>query len=288
MDYTSLDDFIANAEPGAFKGPVAMIFVEDLIEVESTIQYHLKAGFKPVIVFAPAALSLPDEMSSKIHRVRYDLFKPNAVTSAVNRLISEVPPGTWIYYCYNAEYLFFPFCETRTVAELLAFHTEERRSAMLAYAVDLYAADLDTAPNAVDLQNAMIDKSGYYALARKDADGSIKDRQLDFHGGLRWRFEEFVPKERRKIDRVALFRAAKGLELQNGNLFNVEEYNTYACPWHHNLTAVVASFRVAKALKFNPGSTFDITTFKWYHSVPFEWHSQQLMDLGLMEPGQWF
>jgi hypothetical protein len=26
----------------------------------------------------------------------------------------------------------------------------------------------------------------------------------------------------------------------------------------------------------------------WHNSAPFEWHSQQLLDLGLMEPGQWF
>jgi hypothetical protein len=41
-------------------------------------------------------------------------------------------------------------------------------------------------------------------------------------------------------------------------------------------------------LKRNPGSSFDIQTFKWHNSAPFEWHSRQLLDLGLMEPGQWF
>ena len=28
-------------------------------------------------------------------------------------------PGTWIHYCHNAEYLFFPFAETRRVREML-------------------------------------------------------------------------------------------------------------------------------------------------------------------------
>ncbi|MCB1328747.1 MAG: hypothetical protein KDK28_04485, partial [Maritimibacter sp.] len=59
-------------------------------------------------------------------------------------------------------------------------------------------------------------------------------------------------------------------------------------PWHHNLTAAIVSFRTAKALKTNPGSTYDIKTFRWRNSVPLEWSSQQLLDLGLMEPGQWF
>ncbi len=70
--------------------------------------------------------------------------------------------------------------------------------------------------------------------------------------------------------------------------FSVEEYNTYSCPWHHNLTAAVASFRVAKALVRNPGSRDHVHDMTWRHSQRFDWTGQQLMDLGLMEPGQWF
>ncbi len=105
---------------------------------------------------------------------------------------------------------------------------------------------------------------------------------------MRWRYEEHVPPERRKIDRVSLFKSKPGLRLREDHTFNDEEYNTYACPWHNNLTAAVVSFRTAKALKRNPGSSFEIDTFRWHNSVPFEWHSRQLLDLGLMEPGQWF
>jgi hypothetical protein len=173
---------------------------------------------------------------------------------------------------------------------MLAFHTEERRDAMLTYIVDLYADDLDTNPDAVSLERAHLDRSGYYALARPDLanQGHPKDRQLDFFGGLRWRYEEHVPAARRKIDRIAIFKAAPGLRLREDHTFSIEEYNTYACEWHHNLTATICSFRTAKALKANPGSRYDIHTFKWHNSAPFEWHSRQLLDLGLMEPGQWF
>jgi len=85
-----------------------------------------------------------------------------------------------------------------------------------------------------------------------------------------------------------LFRAKPGLLLRPDFTFNDEEYNTYACPWHHNITTAVVSFRTAKALRSNAGSMFDISTFHWHNSTEFQWHSQQLMDLGLMEPGQWF
>ncbi|MDF2142234.1 hypothetical protein [Paenirhodobacter sp. CAU 1674] len=288
MDYPSLAAFLEQGKDVLAKGPVALILVEDLVEVESTIRHHLNAGFCAVVLFAPTALQLPADLSAAVHRIPYAMHAPDALINAVNPVIAACPPTTWLYYCYNAEYLFFPFCETRSVGELLAFHAEERRSAMLCYAIDLYAPDLGRCPNAVSLDEAMLDRSGYYALVRPDAEGKPRERQYDFYGGLRWRFEEHVQTNRRKIDRIALFRPQPGLKLQANHTFNIEEYNTFACPWHHNLTAAIVSFRVAKALKFNPGSTFDIHNFRWHNSVPFEWHSQQLMDLGLMEPGQWF
>jgi hypothetical protein len=97
-----------------------------------------------------------------------------------------------------------------------------------------------------------------------------------------------VPWTRRRIDRIALFRAQPGLKLRDDFTLSDEEMNTYACPWHNNLTSCIVSFRTAKALRSNPGSRFAINTFLWQNSAPFEWHSQQLLDLGLMESGQWF
>ena len=173
---------------------------------------------------------------------------------------------------------------------MLAFQMEERREAMISYVVDLYADDLEKHPDSISLEDAHLDRSGYYALARTDPENHNhpKERQLDFFGGLRWRFEEHIPPTRRKIDRVALFRAKPGLTLLGNHTFNDEEYNTYACPWHNNLSTAIASFRTAKALKRNPGSSNEITTFNWHNSTRFEWHSKQLLDLGLIEPGQWF
>ena len=287
MRYQGLTDFLSTGAKALAKGPVGMIFVEDLVEVESTIIHHQNAGFTQILVFAPDALVLPDTVEASIHRIPYAIARAGALEHAVNKII-DAAPGTWLYYCYNAEYLFHPFCEARSIGELLAFHTEERRGGVLTYVVDLYADDLGQFPNAVSLDHAYLDKSGYYALGRPDADGNPHERQLDFFGGLRWRFEEHIPAARRKIDRISIFRAKKGLRLRPNHTFNDEEYNTFACPWHNNITVAIASFRTAKALKSNAGSTFEIPTFKWHNSVEFEWTSQQLLDLGLMEPGQWF
>lgn len=289
MRYDSLKDFLNRGGKILAKGPIALIFAEDEVELASTLRHHLTSGFGAVIAFMPDAFALDDTLAAQVHRVDLDTLAPDMLTDTVNALIAAAP-GTWFYYCYNAEYLFYPFCESRSVAEMLAFHAEERRDAMLCYVIDLYAGDLDAHPLAVSIEDAYLDKSGYYALARNDPDNHNhpRERQLDFFGGLRWRYEEHVPAPRRKIDRIALFRAAPGLELRADHTFNDQEYNTYACPWHHNITAAVCSFRTAKALKANPGSTFDIHNFRWHNSTPFEWHSRQLLDLGLMEPGQWF
>jgi Glycosyl transferase family 2 len=289
MHHSSLDELIKDAPEALAKGPVAVIMVEDDVEIDTSLRHHQQAGFKSIIALMPTEFDLPRDLSETIHRVDYDMSADMAMETAINAMIDHAA-GQWMYYCYNAEYLFYPFCETRNVVEMLAFHTEERRSALLAYVIDLYADDLGEHPNAVSLDRAHLDKSGYYALARKDEanGGDPKERQLDFFGGLRWRYEEHVPATRRKIDRIPLFRAKKGLRLRWDHTFNDEEYNTYACPWHHNITAAVCSFRTAKALKTNPGSTFEIDSFKWHNSAAFEWHSRQLLDLGLMEPGQWF
>ena len=289
MQYTDLSDFIARGRDALAKGPIAMIFVEDEVEIDSTARHHLDAGFRAVLLFMPDGFALADDVVDRVHRINFDISVGADFRAAVDT-ITAAATGQWLYYCFNAEYLFFPFCETRTIGEMLTYHSEERRDAMLTYVVDLYADDLDQNSDAVSLENALMDRSGYYALARLDPENHNhpKERQLDFFGGLRWRYEEHIPALRRKIDRIALFRAKEGLRLRDDHTFDDEEYNTYACPWHNNLTASIVSFRTAKALKSNPGSRFEIETFKWHNSTPFEWHSRQLLDLGLMEPGQWF
>jgi hypothetical protein len=287
MRFDSLGDFLARGRDWLAKGPVGLILAEDHVELDSTIRHQVKLGFRRVIVFGAQDVALPDDTAETVAHVVHDMFADDAAMTAVNACI-KAAPGIWLAYSFNAEYLFFPFCEHRSIGELTTFCNEERRDSVLTYVVDLYAADLAVHPDAVDRAHPHLDKTGYYALARYSRDGKLLDRQQDFFGGLRWRFEEHVPYSRRRIDRVAVFKAAPGLTLGPDHLFNLPEYNTYQCEWHHSPTAALCSFRTAKALMRNPGSRSNIQTFRWRNSAPFDWHSQQLLDLGLMEPGQWF
>ena len=270
-------------------GPLSLVLAEDGVALDETLAHQQACGFRDVVLLAPDSVVIAPDLETRTHVVTHDVFAEGALIQAVNAVIARLP-GTWLHYCHNAEFLFFPFRETRRIREMLTFHAEERREAMLTTVIDLYAGDLDRNPNGVALDDAWLDRKGYYTLARKDpANGwQPKDRQLDFFGGLRWRFEEHIPFARRRIDRISLFRARPGVTLLPDFTLSDEEMNTYSCHWHHNLTAAVCSFRTAKALRTNPGSRHVIPTFLWSNSVKFDWNSQQLMDLGLMEPGQWF
>lgn len=287
MRFSTLSEFLAKGVTHLAKGPVALVFAEDEVEVDSTLRHHLSCGFKAVVLLATPLIEIAADVADRVVRVDYDTLGDEAVQKAVNA-VNDKAPGLWLYYCYNAEYLFYPFCETRSVGEMLAFHAEERRFAMLTYVIDAYAGDLGKCDDAVSLDEAFLDRSGYYALGRDRGAGNIMERQLDFFGGLRWRYEEHISEERRRIDRIALVRTRPDIRLRPDHTWTDEELNTYSCPWHHNLTAAIVSFRTAKALRTNPASRFEIDTFKCHSSTRFQWNSQQLLDLGLMEPGQWF
>lgn len=290
MNHPDLLDWLTTRPKELAKGPIAILLFEDASEVASTLAHHLRLGFARILALSPTPLlvEMDEVMAQQITNLRWDTRGGDAHVGAVNAINEAVAPGTWLYYGFNAEYLFYPFCETRRVGEMLTFHVEERRAAMLAYVIDLYPDDRTDFPDQIKLKDAHFDRIGYYALSRLDKDKNGLERQMNFHGGLRWRFEELLPQDRLRIDRVPLFRAANGLTLLPDHRFNDEEYNTYACEWHHSLTASVASFRVAKALARNPRSSKRIEQFVWSGSEPFHWSSHQLMEAGLMEPGQWF
>jgi hypothetical protein len=120
MRYKSLNSFLSQASPNLNpKGPYALVLVEDAVEVDATIAHCLKQGFVEVIVFGSADL-LPVE-DEGFHCVEQDMHQAAALTSVVNTMI-RVFPDVWMHYCYNSEFLFFPFCETRNVREMIAFN----------------------------------------------------------------------------------------------------------------------------------------------------------------------
>jgi hypothetical protein len=290
MEFGSLEQFCATRRGRWGKGPAAVMIAEDGVEIASSLSHLQKLGFRQIFVLAPAGLALPVTDAgdrAQTHVIRTCTRAPGVTQTAVNALIDQMP-GEWLYYGYNAEFLFFPFCEDRSIGEMVTWLAGERRQSVLSYVIDLYAPDLTTHPDGVAIDHALLDGAGYYAETRHDAAGQPLERQINVYGGLRWRFEQHIQYPKRRIDRISLFQAQPGLRLRADHTLNLEEMNTYACAWHHSLTVAICSFRVAKALCTNPASRHDITDFRWQNSVPFQWSSRQLLDLGMMEPGQWF
>lgn len=286
MEFRDLATLLARSRSTLATGPVAVTLAEDEVELGATIAHNHALGFASQVVLHPGWVDLPGDLPGRVLSAPWDPRHESALCDAVNRVIEAVPPGTWISCGYNAEFLFYPFCETRRVGEMLAFHAGERRPAVPACVVDLYADDLARHPDGIDRAAPLFDRIGYFALGGNGAGET--EPPVDLYGGLKWRFEQHVPTDRRRIDRIALFQTRKGLRLGPDHRFNLPGYNALSCAWHRNLTAAICSFRTAKALRTNPASRFEIDGFRWFGSEPFGWSSRQLMDHGLMEPGQWF
>ena len=154
MQVEGLKELIASGSLRAAPGPVAAIIAEDEAEVAATFRHHADKGFRTLLLFAPRDLTPDGPLPDGVIRVDFPTRAPDTAPTIVNALVDALPPRTWLYYGYNAEFLFYPFAETRSVGEMLAFHAEERRDAMLTYVIDLYAGDLSGADDAVSLTDA--------------------------------------------------------------------------------------------------------------------------------------
>ena len=260
-------------------GPVAIIINEDDIAIKLTVSHLRGLGFVNLIVFG--------RTDPQVDGIVHLAADPSAGLAALIAPILPQLKNRWVYWGYNAEYLFFPFCEARTISDAAQFVAEERREAVFATVLDLYAGNLAEHPSGIDRDSAHFDASGYFARDRYDGPTRI-ERQIHIHGGLKWRFAEHVPWENQPIERIPFFRARDGVTIDDRGRLSEPEMNTHSAAWHHSMTFAIASFRTAKSLMTNPGSAEAITSLSWSGSTPFAWNSTQLMEHGLMEPGQWF
>jgi hypothetical protein len=129
MQYDTLAAFQADrTELG--KGPFAVVICEDRAEVGSTLDHVFGLGFRAV--FMVAAPDICDEadrdprIERPLHTIHEPARRPDIAQDVVNALIDKAP-GQWLHYCYNGEYLFYPFCEDRSVGEMTTWVMEERR-----------------------------------------------------------------------------------------------------------------------------------------------------------------
>ena len=208
-----LDAFLASPGDHLRRGPLAIILIEDEVEVAATLAHHMAAGFRKILALSPEPLApheIPPDPKGRVLNLLVDARRLGAHVRAVNAVIDAAPADSWLYYGYNAEFLFYPFSESRAVGEMLSFHAEERRRGMLTYVIDLYAPDLERFPDAVSVSEAMFDGSGYYALGRPNRDGGAHELhgavarvRVDAGGGVG---------DRGRLAHVALLGKSSGVE----------------------------------------------------------------------------
>ena len=168
MQFPTLKTYLNWAKAHAPKGPFAFIFAQDYIELTHTVAHHIKLGFRQTVVLADVPFTRPADLPAEAAFISRAAKSSSDISPEMNAIISALPQQ-WIYCGYNGEYLFYPFCESRSIGEIIAFNTEERRKTIATTVVDLYAGHLGHSPHGVDVTNAYFDRLGYYAETRRDA-----------------------------------------------------------------------------------------------------------------------
>jgi len=257
----------------------ALILDEDGIGLKDTVAHLQNLGFRQIVI------AHSGEDHAQINGSKCVSLPKGPRHDALTALIRKLS-GTWLHLCFNGEFLAYPFAETRSIQDFCGFLQDERRRAAHVTVVDHYAMDLSKSDYGY-ARDAGFDRGGYYARHSETSTDPIEPI-VEIYGGLRWRYEEEFPEDRRTCTRAALFRCQSDLELTPALKFTDAHMNTLQCPWHHSPTAALRSFRAAKYLMINPGSRSKIASFAWAQTTAADGTAQQLMDLGFMEPGQWF
>lgn len=265
------------ARPSLPPGPVCVLLCESALHAAASARRLAGQGAGAIIV-----LGEPGELGTfgcPVLRITDRPAEPG-LHAQLNLLIDALN-GRWVLWLWNGEFFVFPFGEARRLADLAAFLGDERRPSLYTYLFDLYADELPSPDDSPEASELWFDVEGYHAFPEQD-------RQLRLFGGLGWRFQEFVPDAMRQIGQAQFFKAAAGVYLGADLVFQDLNYAAVSCPWHHSPTGAVMSLRRARRIMAHPNFPPMRDRLIWHGSRRFEWTSRQLLELGMIEPGQWF
>jgi len=266
----------AHAIAGLGPGVIGILLCDSQRHVAASARRMADQGVGAIIAVGRTE-TLPELDIPVVHIA--DPLQGDTARDVLNALFASLT-GRWVLWLWNGEFLYFPFGETRSLDDLTEFLNNERRKGFYAYAIDLYAPSMpeDGAPADWDLS---FDRIGYHAFPRPD-------QQLRLYGGLGWRFEELTPPAMQPLGRTALLKVAPGVQLDREMLFGQTEYDSVSCPWHHSTTGAVMTMRRAHRILAHPNFPPVADNLMWLGSVRFQGTSRQLLELGMIEPGQWF
>ncbi len=268
------------------KGAVAFLFLEDRFWAQRTIDHLEQIGFGQILAFgrAPVIADVSGECLATFEVA--DMRNATAV-EILNKSMPRLA-NRWVYYGFNGEFLHFPFDTTRKIDDFCGFISEERRVSVMTSKIDLYPKNGCALDAATELKECRFDKMGYFSRNREDMLGLPLDNQIDLGGGFRWRMMDHLPQDSFWINRSQIFKPVAGLRLGADFRFNLDAYETAQSKWHNSPSATVTSIRAYRYLSEQLGEDRSLHDLEYPGSAPYAGTGQQFMDLGLMEPGQWF
>ena len=275
MQFQTVRDFV-RARPKLPAGVTAIVLCDSPRQAQNTVSHLLDQGAGLVVTIGDCGAL---EVDGRPH---VQIAEPPTVRPY--KMLTQVLgglEGRWIVWLWAGEFLFYPFAESRNLAELTSFLSDERRRVLYCYALDLYGQAMPSGgddPRAIELY---FDDIGYQPFP-------MDDKCLNLHGSLGWRFEELSTRDMHQIGRSSLIKADAGLTLDRFWRFGAPEMDSVACPWHNSPTGAVMSLRRAYRIVAHPGFPDVADDLIWQGSVRFEWSSRQLLERGMIEPGQWF
>lgn len=276
MEFRTIAEF-ARARPALPGAVVAVLLCESRLHAAASARRLARQGAAALVAVGDA----PDfgELPCPVLRIAEEP-REGAVAGVLNGLFDALA-GRWVVWLWNGEFFVFPHGETRTLPDLAQFLDDERRSSLHTCALDLYADDLPRESEPPEEARLCFDRMGYYAFPRPD-------RGLRLFGGLGWRFEELTPGHMQQIGRAAMLRPARGVEIDRNLTFEHPDYASVSAPWHHSPTGAVMTLRRSWRIFAHPRFPELRRSLHWRGTTPFEWSSRQLLELGMIEPGQWF
>ncbi|MEM7188461.1 MAG: hypothetical protein AAF439_02510 [Pseudomonadota bacterium] len=267
----------ASARAALPAGVVAVLLCESARHVQASAERLAEQGAAAIIYVGREEvcdLEGPAEIAIA-ERPRTDRYRKqlNALFDALD--------GRWVLWLWNAEFFVFPYCETRSLAEMTGFLQDERRRVLFSYALDLYGTRLPAAKDDPRQTGLCFDRIGYHAFPKPG-------QQLRVYGGLGWRFEELAPRGMQQIGRSCLIRAQRGQHLNREMLFGDDDYDSVSCKWHNSPTGAVMTLRRSSRIMAHENFPAASDRLMWQGTTAWDWSSQQLLELGMIEPGQWF
>ena len=82
MHHKSIDLFLQDSATWA-RGPLALVFVEDEVEIDTTLRHLRDCRFATIAAFMPDAFPLAADLGPDVHRVTYDTAQPDAAVRVV-------------------------------------------------------------------------------------------------------------------------------------------------------------------------------------------------------------